>query len=673
MTDMIITGHQRNSRDKRRVPRALSLGAAAAAAVALAAGGVLTVAPAGAVETARGSSAQPDSDRFAAPPVDWGPCDPNDFETIDETGQSRVPSTYQCADYEVPLDYDEPDGETITLALVKRPADNPAARQGTMFWNSGGPGGDAVETTAYFGDFLFTPGVRANYDIVGMDPRGIARSTPLQCYESNEDFVADAATDAFQGVWPDERREWFDQARDAFDLAWDCRRNAGPIIDHMSTANVARDLDVLRRAVADDDFRFVGYSYGTFVCAAYANLFPERVGAMVCDANIDPVEWTTGEDSGERRQPPVSARTGAGASSEETLSEFFRLCEEAGPEQCALAPDAAGRFDRLYDTLAAQPLVIGDGVAIDEQDIANFTLGELYDSRGWRVLAATLADGEAAVGGVPAAAAPAASVERSFAPPVNEQYANAEGSAGVSCTDGRQPRGMGAWWRAVERAPEYLSPIWANLDNDCAYWPGRDRDRYLGPFTAETAAPVLIVNPRFDPATGYDDALAHRDLLPNSALLTVEGWGHTTVGMSACANAVIDEYLLTGQVPATEITCTQEVGPFDVPAVAAAASGEEGAGEGAEGATEGAAEDAAEAEVEETAEVVTEALSDEVVEEAAGAALTTLAETGDVVEAGGAAEEVVVGAVEEVAGDELAERLRAQDAILDGIREATFR
>ncbi len=644
---------------RRRSSGAFRVASASVAAVAVGLGTVAVIAAAPAGATRGGSQpAQPDSDRFVASPIVWGPCDPDDFFTDAATGQSLVPPTYQCASYEVPLDYDAPDGERVTLALVKRPADNPAAPAGTLFWNPGGPGGGASEITAYFGETLFTPGVRANYDIVGVDPRGIARSTPLQCYESNDDFFAARAADEFQGIWPDTRQEWGAQRRDARNLEDDCERIAGPIIDHMSTANVARDFDVLRRAVGDEDFSFVGYSYGTFVCAAYANLFPERVGSLVCDGNLDPVEWTTGE-RGEGSRISVASRVGSGLSSEETLTEFFRLCEEAGPELCAFAPQAAARYDALYDALAAEPLVLGT-TTLDEQLLAEITRRELYNSFAWPVFAATLAQFEALAAGQPPAGPPGPPPAPGVVPPVNEFYLNAEGGSGVLCTDGRQPNGMAAWERAVRRAPEYLSPVWANLDSDCAYWPGRDRDRYLGPFTAETAATVLIVNPRFDPATPYDDGVAHRDLLPNSALLTVEGWGHTSLGMSICADAIIEDYLLTGQLPGAELTCTQEFGPFGVPAqtpplAAAPATAQEATG--AFGAPLPVGEPA-------------EALTEEVVTEAAETAVAVLAETGDAAEASSAAADVVADAVEQTGDPAAADRLRARTAVLDQISEA---
>ena len=175
-----------------------------------------------------------------------------------------------------------------------------------------------------------------------------------------------------------------------------CERRAGPIVEHMSTANVARDLDVLRRRAGDDALHYAGYSYGSYLGATYAALYPGKVGAVVVDAVLDPVAWSTGEGR-EGRFLPFSTRLRSDQGAQATLEEFFRLCDEAGP-RCAFANRAAERFAALADRLRDDPaeVVLPDGTTdtIGYADLIGLTLGALYDPEVWTLLADGLADVE---------------------------------------------------------------------------------------------------------------------------------------------------------------------------------------------------------------------------------------------------------------------------------------
>ena len=182
--------------------------------------------------------------------------------------------------------------------------------------------------------------LRARFDLVGFDPRGVGRSTPLRCFDTFAEAVAVLPPMAFP-VTPAEETLWraSDQA-----LAAACADRGGAIQDHMSTANVARDMDLLRRAVGDDQLNYLGFSYGSYLGVTYANLFPDRVGALVVDGVLNPVAWSTG--TGEQSDTlPFSTRfSDAGSSS--TLGEFFRLCDAAGSD-CPFAPNAQARYEAL--------------------------------------------------------------------------------------------------------------------------------------------------------------------------------------------------------------------------------------------------------------------------------------------------------------------------------------
>ena len=178
---------------------------------------------------------------------------------------------FECAHAKVPLDYDEPHGETIALSLKRLPASDPSRRIGSLFLNPGGPGGSGVEFVKDDAQYLFSKEVRARFDLVGFDPRGIRRSTPLRCFGSLDEVGAALAPFPFPYTRAEERVfEHSDKV-----IANACAKNAGPILDHMSTANVARDLDLLRQAVGDSKLTYYGISYGTYIGETYANLFPK--------------------------------------------------------------------------------------------------------------------------------------------------------------------------------------------------------------------------------------------------------------------------------------------------------------------------------------------------------------------------------------------------------------
>ncbi|HEX8156738.1 MAG TPA: alpha/beta fold hydrolase, partial [Solirubrobacteraceae bacterium] len=245
---------------------------------------------------------------------------------------------FECATVPVPLDYDGPDGETISIALTRLPASDPSKRIGSLFLNPGGPGASGVDYVVGAGPFLYTPEVRARFDLVGFDPRGIARSDGLRCFGTPKQWGVLLPPFAFPTT-PDEERL---KATIDRSLIGACSKHARSIIDHMSTANVARDLDVLRGAVGDEKLSYAGLSYGSYLGVTYANLFPDHVRALVVDGVLDPIAWATGRDN-EATTLPFSTRLRSDAGTQATLKEFFRLCDEAGPA-CAFSGGSEARF-----------------------------------------------------------------------------------------------------------------------------------------------------------------------------------------------------------------------------------------------------------------------------------------------------------------------------------------
>ena len=468
---------------------------------------------------------------------------------------------FYCATLKVPLDYDHPHGPQISLAMVKLPAGDPAHRIGSLFLNPGGPGGSGVDFVRQAGRILLTPAVRARFDLVGFDPRGIGRSTPLLCFDNE----GQAGRAFLPFPYPNnaaETRRWF--ANDRYQQQH-CADQGGRIKNHMATADVARDLDSMRAAVGDQSLNYYGVSYGSFLGDTYANLFPGNVRSLVIDGVLDPIAWTTGRDH-ESRTLPFSTRLHSAAGAQATLQQFFRLCDAGGPSRCAFAPNAGGRFMTLYHRLSRHPLLVpnpgGPSLHYDETFLIGDTLGAMYDSSSWADLAQYLAMLERA-------AAPA--VLRSGLAALHHaavftQYPNyVEGFPGVACSDSVNPTSPRAWIAAARTAARQdglFGPIWTWITSVCSQWPGHDADRYLGPFTHRTANPVLVVGNLYDPATPYAGARTAARLLPNSRLLTVHGWGHTSLFLSACADQAIGHYLLTSQPPAPGTVCQQDVVPF---------------------------------------------------------------------------------------------------------------
>jgi pimeloyl-ACP methyl ester carboxylesterase len=472
---------------------------------------------------------------------------------------------FECGTVHVPLDYDHPNDQQITIALTRLPATDPQHRIGSLFLNPGGPGGSGVDYVLSVGQSLYTDEVRARFDLVGFDPRGIGRSSGLRCFGTPKQFDPAFTPFAFPLTPAEESAR-----RDADGyLANACAKRGTSLLDHMSTANVARDLDRMRAAVGDQQLSYAGVSYGSYLGVTYANMFPDRVRALVVDGVVDPIAWSTGRD-GEAATLPFSTRLHSDAGAQATLNEFFRLCDAAG-ENCALSGDAAGRFAALAQRARQHPLqIVIDGFSfeLDYSNLIGLTLSAMYSSHSWKDFADFLAVAETS----PSPTALGARL-RSYTRKYDQtSYPNfLEGSPAVGCEDSDNPSDFNAWSVAGAQADRssYFGRIWTWAWSVCQQWPAHDGDRYVGPFTRTTANPVLVVGTKFDPATRYEGAVLVHDLLPRSELLTVNGWGHTSLFLSRCADEAIGRYLVNIQTPAPGTTCQQDEAPF-TPVVQAA-------------------------------------------------------------------------------------------------------
>lgn len=461
----------------------------------------------------------------ASASIRWTPCDDG----------------FQCGTMSVPLRHDDPRGPRITIALTRLPATDPGRRIGSLVVNPGGPGLSGIDfARTYLRDL--PAGLRAHFDVVNVDSRGLGSSTALRCYDTAEEQQADRApflypeTPAEEAVW---RR-----ADDKLSAA--CARHGGPILRHMSSADVARDLDLLRVRLGDRKLTYLGYSYGSLLGQTYANLFPANVRAMVIDGVIDPVVATRGPGPAARTTPTAS-RMAAAEGAGQTLDEFFRHCDAAG-DACDFSGRSAERFARLADRLRKHP-----AENLTYNDFIGTALGAMWTAKSWPAFGTFLAGVEKQQGSRHVSVRMAA---------VQENYPNLyEGEPGVACSDTVNPRSFRTWQNAADRAEQqygYFGRIYTWVWSPCRSWPATaGQDSHHGPWTARTAAPVLIVGNYFDPATPYAGAVAAARLLPNSRLLSYAGWGHVAFHLqrNECVDRHVVEYLRTARPPAPGTVC----------------------------------------------------------------------------------------------------------------------
>lgn len=476
---------------------------------------------------------------------------------------------FDCATIEVPSDYDKPRGRTTTVAVTRLPALDQENRIGSVLVNFGGPGGEGVSTLHAIGEILFDPSVRERFDIVSFDPRAVGRSDPATCFptqEAEEEFLASTLD------LPLNRAEDARFLREAARLGTACTVFGGDRIATASTANVARDMDVLRERLGDDEITYVGYSYGTVLGATYAALFPDNVRALVLDGTIDPRVWSADADG-----QLLGTRLRQAEAASETHAEFLRLCAEAG-ERCALNAlgDPAEVAEDVYAAVKAQPVEIpvGDGTTFELRygTLIGQVFLSMYHTGGWSDLAAFLAQ-LAVLTGVAAPPSAAQTQTLDAGPSVSEllrrlgvaeDYPSVGSSFATACADLEFPGRPASYPRKVaaldQRYPHFgLFRGWAGIH--CEFIGADDEDVYKGSWQQTTQQPVLVIGTRFDPATHYGFTAPYASLWPDARMLTVDGWGHTTIGRSACADEAIARYLVTLEADDGAV-CEQDVAPF---------------------------------------------------------------------------------------------------------------
>lgn len=485
---------------------------------------------------------------------------------------------FLCATAQVPMDYAKPQGQTFSLALIKAPAQDPAKRIGSLFWNPGGPG-DAG--TQYLPHALvgFPEPVRRRFDIISWDPRGMGGgSRPVvQCFDTARQ-EAEKFAELFSQIpdIPASETEIAAYLRARTTLNQLCVSHAGNLLAHVSTADTARDLDLLRQTVGEEKIYYYGTSYGTFLGATYLNMFPKRIKAAVLDGAVGPREWSGNDGDGDKLSTFI--RVGSDYGTVDTTREFMVQCGKVQASVCkfsAGSPEATLRkWDELLQRARANPLKMPDGYLVSDRSLLAYMSGKTYTLR--RIPIADRFPGWYAVGEFLNAATTFPNAEPSAIPP---NPPNATGPAAkdrtyitsygrqfsVICGESPNPTSEKA---QVEQALVSFKRSGLNVwpfAATCSGWTARASRPYLGPWNHPTP-PVLVIGNTFDPATPYSSSKRMAEELANGRLLTVEGLGHTELlNPSQCAKDYIAAYLIDGKLPPENARCRQEGVPFPKP------------------------------------------------------------------------------------------------------------
>ncbi|WP_299528511.1 alpha/beta hydrolase [uncultured Streptomyces sp.] len=457
---------------------------------------------------------------------DWQRCEAPE-------GGEAPGSAWRCATVKVPLDYAEPEGRTIGIALIRRQAQDGQRRLGSLLFNFGGPGGSGVQVlprlSASYAD------LNSRYDLVGFDPRGVAASAGVNCRTDQRTEQALKRID----MTPDTAAEEAAFIEDAADFGAGCAKNSGTVLPHVRTSDAARDMDVLRQVLGDEKLSYFGVSYGTELGGTYAHLFPQHVGRTVLDAVVDPTADTVGH-------------------AEHQAFGFQRALENYLKDRGEDPEAGTQRIVRLLRKIDAKPLPTDSGRTLNESLAITGIVTPLYARSSWPMLAQAL--DEAQNNGTGNGLLQLADSYNGR----DEQGrydTQAHSQRAISCADSSD-RPTVEQARALLPAFRKLSPVFGpflawDTAGWCARWPVPG-ERTTPVASAPGAGPVLVIGTTGDPATPYEGAQRMADELGEGVgvMITNKGEGHGSYGESRCVTSLVDAYFLNGKVPADRTVCT---------------------------------------------------------------------------------------------------------------------
>jgi pimeloyl-ACP methyl ester carboxylesterase len=498
----------------------------------------------GSKPTARGTTAaRPEPG--AATDASWRRCDEVAQDLVGPIG-ARAKIRYECATVKVPQDWSAagasagatPGGKTFDISVIRARSENQHDRIGSLLVNPGGPGGSGVDLAVYlslgkaYGGL--PPDVTERFDIVGFDPRGVSRSSPIKC-------ISDADLDASFGYEPDPA----DQAE--FDglvaltkrVGQTCGAKYGDTLSLYSTEQAARDMDAVRAAVGDEKMTYLGYSYGTLLGATYAQLFPNKIRAFVLDGAVDP------------KQDLIAGSESQAKGFERAFDNFARWCS-ANRSDCPIGPDARAAVTTALDKARSSPARGSDGREATAGWVFYAIISSLYTEAGWEKLASAIAKLET---GDPDGVFELADSYAERKP--DGTYSNMfDAFSAVGCADSdsapsvAQIRQLQSQWRA--KYPLFGAPQAVGLLT-CVNWPGKRDPVPTG--QAKGAPPIVVVGTTGDPATPYEQTARLADMLGVGVVLTWQGEGHTAYPETSCVTNAVDNYLVDLKVPGKGLTC----------------------------------------------------------------------------------------------------------------------
>ncbi|CAL9443728.1 alpha/beta fold hydrolase [Streptomyces sp. Tu 3180] len=448
---------------------------------------------------------------------------------------------WSCATLKAPLDWDEPGGDTIDLALIRaRSSGGPDERIGSLIFNFGGPGVSGVATLPAFGEEYET--LRTRYDLVSFDPRGVGDSAPVRC-------VSDRQLDAYlqQDATPDDAAERTELLNSTKEFNAACEENSERILPHVRTTDTARDLDLMRQVLGDDELHYFGISYGTELGGVHAHLFPQKVGRAVFDAVVDPT------------RTPEQVSLGQARGFQLALGNYAEHCvSRAGG--CPVGDSVQEVEDRiagLLEDLDAEPIPGLPPRELTQAAAVDGILQALYSQELWEFLTQGLEEAYNGDGTILMVLS-----DSSNGRDRNGEYNNlVPANVSINCADykprygvGDVERGLPAFRAASELFGDHLA--WGLIG--CTDWavPGAaDRPEVSAP----GAAPILVIGNTGDPATPYEGARRMARALGEGVgvELTYEGQGHGAYNSgNGCVRDAVDGYLLDGKVPASGTVCS---------------------------------------------------------------------------------------------------------------------
>ena len=443
---------------------------------------------------------------------------------------SPTPSQVSCAKLPVPIDWTKPDGPKVTLAINKVAAGNPKKRIGSLLFNPGGPGGPATQAVASYG--VFSESIWEHFDVIGMDPRGVGASEPVKCDHN--------LFNKHMSLYPTDERSFKKMEEHWTAFGNSCLEKTGPLLKHMDTQSTARDIDAVRKALGEAKLTFFGFSYGTALGAAYAEMFPDTIRGIVLDGNVD------------LSQSPLEALKAESLSYEQTLERFFIWARE-NPKSHLKGKNVASLFDEIVKKADKEPLPAHECGEEECQPDATgedirFNVQQFLRYKGPDLTRETWVDATEYL-----ATTFGGSGYDISTPKIATDSDPAFSGHAIQCSDRKHVETLDTilertkLMKQLSAQTQGASVAWRE-QTSCIGWPVPVADP-KHQVDVKSAPPTLIVNSYFDPVAPYSDAMGLYERIEGSVLLTRNGVGHTSYPLSGEAAKLMDNFLVTGTLP----------------------------------------------------------------------------------------------------------------------------